>query len=158
MTVLARPLEARERRGEAVGVELLGRRAPDHDRRDPLAPALVGDPDHGDLLDARVRGEDVLDLERMHVLAPRDDHVVDPAVEPEVAVLVEVPRVPGRVPAVADRLRVRVGSVPVAREGLVGAQLDLDLAVCAEAEPRVDARVAPHSRASPSWSRPIVKV
>ena len=76
-TVLARALEARERRGEAVRVELLGRRVADDDRDDPAAEAVVGSADDRHLAHAGVAREDVLDLDRMDVLAARDDHVVD---------------------------------------------------------------------------------
>ena len=82
-------------------------------------------------------GEHVLDLERVHVLAAADDHVVEPPVEPEVAVLVEPADVAGVVPAVADRLLVGVGPVPVAGERLVGGHVAEDLAVLAEPQPRV---------------------
>ena len=52
-----------------------------------------------------------------------------PPVDPEVAVVVEVPGVARVVPAVADRLRVGVGPVPVAAERLVAREVDADLAV-----------------------------
>ena len=87
--------------------------------------------------DGRVAREHVLDLERMHVLAAGDDHVVEPAVEPEVAVLVEPADVAGVVPAVADLLRVGVRPVPVAVERLVGGHVAEDLAVLAELQARV---------------------
>src|SRR5262245_64996157 len=48
-------------------------------------------------------------LFRSHVLAAGDDHVLHTVDEEEVAVLVEVPRVTGVVPAAAERLRGRVG-------------------------------------------------
>ena len=44
--------------------------------------------------------EHVFHLERMDVLAAGDDHVVDPAEDPEVAVLVEAADVARVVPAV----------------------------------------------------------
>ena len=52
--VLARALEARERRGEAVRVELLGRRSADDDRDDSLAQAVVRRADDRHLVDAGV--------------------------------------------------------------------------------------------------------
>ena len=88
---------------------------------------------------------------------PRDDHVVDAAVDPEVAVRVDAADVAGVVPAVADRLRVRVGAVPVAGEGLVGAQVRADLAALVEAEAGVHRRPA-GAAGLRSWSRPIVYV
>ena len=73
-----------------------------------MAEPLVGRADDRDLAHAGMAREHVLDLERVDVLAARDDHVVEPAVEPEVAVLVEPADVAGVVPAVADRLLVGV--------------------------------------------------
>ena len=103
----------------------------DDERDDALAPAVVGRADDRDLAHARVAREHVLDLERVDVLAARDDHVVDPADDPEVAVLVEPAEVAGEVPAVAERLRVGVGPVPVAGERLVGVEVAEDLALLA---------------------------
>ena len=102
--------------------------------------------------------EDVLDLERVDVLAARDDHVVEPAVDPEVAVVVEVAGVAGVVPAVADRLRVGVGAVPVAGERLVAREVDADLAVSARAAAACSPPAGRRSRASRAWSRPIENV
>ena len=98
-----------------------------------LAETVVGRADHRHLAHAGVAREHVLDLERMDVLAAGDDHVVQPAVDPEVAVRVEVPGVARVVPAVADRLRVGVGPVPVAGERLVAREVGADLAVSARA-------------------------
>ena len=72
---------------EAVGVELLRRRRPRR-RPPPRAgrAARPATPITATSPHAGMRREDVLDLERMHVLAAGDDHVVDPAVDPEVAV------------------------------------------------------------------------
>ena len=64
-------------RGEAVRVELLGRRLADDDRDDALPEAVVGGADDRHLADAGVAREHVLDLERMDVLAAGDDHVVE---------------------------------------------------------------------------------
>ena len=55
--------------------------------------------------------EPLLDLERMHVLAAGDDHVVDAADEIEVAVGVELPEIAWEVPAVPDLPRVGVGPI-----------------------------------------------
>ena len=139
----------RLKRASVVGGEAVARRARrrsprgDDERDDALAEPLVRLADDGDLAHAGMAREDVLDLERVDVLAARDDHVVDAAVEPEVAVLVEPPDVAGAVPAVADRLRVGVGAVPVAGERLVGGQVAEDLAVLAEArQARVQRRAA----------------
>ena len=100
--------------------------------------------------------EHVLDLERMDVLAAGDDHVVDPAVDPEVAVVVEATGVARVVPAVADRLRVGVGPVPVAGEGLV-ARVGADLAVGLEPQAGVDGG-RPAQPGLTAWSGPIEKV
>ena len=111
-----------------------------------VAEPFVGRADDGDLADAGMAREDVLDLERVDVLAARDDHVVESAVEPEVAVLVEPPDVAGVVPAVADRLVVGVRTVPVAGERLVRGHVAEDLAVLAQPEPRVQRRAAGAAR------------
>ena len=71
-------------------VELLGAGVADDDRDDALPPAIVRRADHRHLLHPGVAREHVLDLERMHVLAAGDDHVVDPPVDPQVTVLVQV--------------------------------------------------------------------
>ena len=96
-----------------------------------------GGADDCDFEHAGMSCEHVLDLERMDVLAARDDHVVDAAVDPEIALLVEMARVARVVPAVSNRLRVCVGPVPVPAEGLVRREVDRDLPVD-EAEPGVD--------------------
>ena len=83
-------------------------RGADDDRDDALPQALVRRPHDRDLADTGTPRQHVLHLERVDVLAARDDHVVDPSVDPEVAVLVQVARVARVVPAVADRLRVGV--------------------------------------------------
>jgi hypothetical protein len=44
-------------------------------------------------------GEHLLDLDRVDVLAARDDHVLDPVGEEEVALLVDVAAVAGPQPA-----------------------------------------------------------
>ena len=125
-----------------MGIELLGRRIADDDCDDPRAQSLVGSADHRHLAHPRVAREHVLDLHRVDVLAARDDHVVDPAVDPEIAVGVEMPGVAGVVPAVADRLGVCVGPVPVAGERLVAREVRADLAVGLELQPCVERRPA----------------
>src|SRR2546428_5061432 len=92
-------------------------------------------------LDAGVARESLLDLDRMDVLAAADDHVVDAPGDVEVAVGVDVSHVAGEVPAVAERRRVGVGAVPVAREGLVGGEARDDLAL----RPRRDDLVGSHA-------------
>src|SRR5437867_13416719 len=58
----------------------------DHAGLHGLAPALVGHADHGAFADRRVRGEHVLDLRGVDVLAARDDHVLQPVVDVQEAV------------------------------------------------------------------------
>src|SRR5205823_5700364 len=135
--VLARALEAGQRlRSEAERVELLrAHLSVGHDARDhALAPPIVRSADHGHLPYPLVAGEQVLHLQRMDVLAAGDDHVVEAAFDPEVAVLVDPPDVAGVVPALANRVLVGVRPVPVAPERLVGAHVAEDLAALAEPE------------------------
>ena len=84
--------------------------------------------------------EPLLDLERVHVLAARDDHVVDAADEIEVAVGVELPEIAREVPAVPDLPRIGVGPLPVAREGLVAGERAGDLPDLARRDDRVGRR------------------
>ena len=73
----------------------------DHDDRlGRLAPPLVGHADDGDVGDAGMGHQHVLDLGRVHVLAAGHDHVLHPVVDVEVAVVVEVAGVAGAEPAV----------------------------------------------------------
>ena len=74
-------------------------------------------------------GEHVLDLDRMDVLAAADDHVVDATGDPEIAVRVDPAHVAGEVPALAQRLRVGVGTLPVPGERLVRVEARDDLAL-----------------------------
>src|SRR4051794_8199810 len=96
--------------------------------RDDLAPALVRKADHRDLRYGRVQRKAALDLHRRHVLAARDDHVVDPAGDKQGAIGVEVAAVAGEVPAVTQRLRVGIGPLPVTLEGLVACEMRNNLA------------------------------
>ena len=166
-TVVAGPLEARERRrGQAVRVERIRRDlAGAHDvGDDALAEALVVLADDGCLVHAGMAHEPLLDLERMHVLAARDDHVVDAADEVEVAVGVELPEVAGEVPAVPDLPLVGVGPLPVAGERLVAREraghlahlarrddLGLGDAPSARARRGGCGRSARRARRSPAW-------
>ena len=56
------------------------------DRVHRLAPHVVRDADHRDLRDGGMRRDRVLDLDRVHVLAAGDDHVLHPVDEEQVAV------------------------------------------------------------------------
>ena len=73
---------------------------------DRLARVLVGDADHRRLGDALVADQRRLDLHRREPVAGDVDHVVDPADDPEVAVLVA----PG---GVADEVGVLAEPLPV---------------------------------------------
>ena len=110
-----------------MGIELRLGRVADHDREHPLAPAVVGRADHRHLVDARVAREHVFDFERMDVLAAGHDHVVEPAVDPEIAVVIEVAGVACVVPPVPNRLCVGVGTIPVPLERLVRGDVHADL-------------------------------
>ena len=88
-------------------------------------------PDHRDLRHRLVQRQAAFDLDRRDVLAAGDDHVVDPAGDEQIAVLVEIAGVAGEVPAVAQRLGVGVGPPPVAFEGFVAREQRDDLAFLA---------------------------
>jgi hypothetical protein len=128
---LAGPLEA----GEAgLSAELLkfafrDRRASLHEGRNDLAPLFIGKTDDGHLGNRRMQGKIALDLDRRDILAAGDDHVVDAARHEQVAVLVEVTRVAGEIPALAQRFRVCVGTSPITFERLVARQQRDDLAL-----------------------------
>src|SRR3569833_1787807 len=62
----------------------------DHDGLRCLAPLLVRYADHRAVGHRGVTHQDVLHLGRVDVLPARDDHVLDPVVDDEVAVLVQV--------------------------------------------------------------------
>src|SRR4051794_10925848 len=90
---LARDLVAREVRLHVVLQLVLRRLAPgldDDEGAQALAELLVVDADDRDLAHRLVRGEEVLDLAREHVLAARDDHLVVAPGDEQAAVIVEV--------------------------------------------------------------------
>jgi hypothetical protein len=80
-----------------------------------VAEVWIGRSDDRHLGHLRMAGEHVLDLQRVDVLSAGDDHVVDPAEQPEVAVTVEPADVARVVPAVPDRQLVGIGAVPEER-------------------------------------------
>src|SRR3954451_7608102 len=91
-----------------------------------LAPALVGNADHRNVLDLRVLGQDTLDLGRIDVLAAADDHVLDAVRDVEIAVAVNVAAVPRAQPAVGrDRRRGFHRLAPVAAHDLLAAHAHL---------------------------------
>src|ERR1700720_427212 len=65
------------------------------ERLGPLAPFLVRDRDHRALHDARMPGHALLDLDRRDVLAARDDDVLLPVAQLDVAVGMPDPDVTG---------------------------------------------------------------
>jgi hypothetical protein len=95
------------------------RRAALDEGGDDLAPAFVGEANHGDLGHRLVQRQAAFDLHRRDVLAAGDDHVVDAAGDEQVAIGVEVAGVAGEVPALTQRLGVGFGSAPIALEGLI---------------------------------------
>ena len=102
------------------------RRRLEHDERvRRLAPALVRQPDDGDLLDGRVADQDALDLDGGDVLAAADDDVLEAVADLGVAVRVDHGRVAGVEPAVADRGGRGVRVVVVALHHDVAAHDDL---------------------------------
>ena len=94
-----------------------------------MSPAVIRQADHHHGGDGRAPGEHGLDLVRVEVLPARVDHVVDPAADPQVAVVVLGGQVAGEVPAVADRAGVGVRAVPVAGERLRAGHRHRDLAL-----------------------------
>src|SRR5438552_12275730 len=107
---------------------LLGRRRPRLQRDErfgPLAPPLVGDRDHRALEYGRVLGNGLLDLDRRDVLTARDDDVLLPVAQLDVAVGVPHGEVAGVEPAAADGLSGRVALLEVARHDVVAAHDDL---------------------------------
>src|SRR3954451_2509821 len=90
----------------------------DDERLDHVPAPLVRRRDRRGLGDRRVLEAGGLDLERADPVARRDDHVVGPALVPDVAVLVLARGVLGVEPLPAERLAARRLVVPVA-EGIV---------------------------------------
>src|SRR6201996_3381416 len=95
------------------------------DRVDPFAPGAVGDADHRHLGHGRVLGDDVLDLDRVHVLAAGDDHVLDPVDHVDVAALVHPAAVAGVHPARPDGFGGGPGLLPVAEHDVLAGRDDL---------------------------------
>src|SRR4029079_7233328 len=96
---------------------------------DDLAAVGVRLADHGALGDGDVLEQGALHLERPDPVGGRQDHVVRPASEPEVAVLVTDRPVAGHVPVATVDGRRLLGRVPVSGEqrGRVSAQGDVAL-------------------------------
>ena len=96
------------------GLDLVGRgrlpRLEDDHRQRTLAPLVVLHPDHGDLADRRVLGDDVFELERGHPLAAGLDHVLQTVGHLQAAGRVDGPDVAGMEVAAGPQL-VRCGRV-----------------------------------------------
>ena len=98
---------------------------------DDLSPALVRQPDHGDLQHRRMQRQAAFNLDRRNVLSAGDDHVVHAAGDEKIAIAVEISGVAGEIPAVAQCLRIRVRPPPIAFEGFIAREQRDDLALLA---------------------------
>jgi hypothetical protein len=98
-----------------------------------LAPTVVGKAGDRHLVDPRAQRQHRLDVDRRDVFAAADDHVVDATGDEEIAIGVDITRIAGEVPAVAQALGIGVGSSVVALESLVSGQVGNDLALLADA-------------------------
>eukprot|EP00966_Prymnesium_polylepis_P332463 7387962-Prymnesium_polylepis.2 len=112
------------------------RLGPEHDDRlDDLAQQLVGDAVDARVQHGRVVGEHALDLDRVDVLAARQDHVLEPVAHRQVAVRLLPRHIARAEPAVRrERLRRRLRVVVVGRED--SRPPDLNLALRADAGER----------------------
>src|ERR1700737_2589822 len=119
--VLARALEVGKSGGPAEFIEFLrlDLGAALDERTYDLAPAFVRQPGHGDFGYCRMQRQTPFDFDRRNILAAGYDHVVDPASDEEIAILVDHAGVPGEVPAAANGGGVGIGTAPVALEGFV---------------------------------------
>src|SRR5262249_58336310 len=93
-----------------------------------LPPAFVCHPPHRHFRDRGMQRQAAFDLHRRDVLAAADDHVVDAAGDEEIAVAVEISGVAGEIPALAQRLGIRVRPPPIALEGFIARHQRDDLA------------------------------
>src|SRR5262244_1809804 len=109
-------------------------RAEDDAGAHALTARRVGDADHGDVRDLRVRGEVVLDALRGEVLALADDHVLPSPGDAEIAGLVHDGEVAGAEEAIGGEGRVE-GRVEVTNTELRAVGLDLALDVGGERAP-----------------------
>ena len=118
---------ARRSRTHAISSASVGRGAGHeaHEGARHLAPALVGDADHGGLAHGRVELERLLDLDRRDVLAAGHDEVLGAVDDGEVAVGVDHGEVAGAQPAAAQHLGGRLGRVEVADHHVVAPGADL---------------------------------
>src|SRR5260221_14524675 len=96
-----------------------------NDGMNTIAPLLVGQPDHRSFDDPLIAQQDVFDLARVDVVPSRDQHVVLPVENVEVAVLVHAADIAGVEPAIAEGPFRGLRPVPVARHELGAAADDL---------------------------------
>ncbi len=102
----------------------------EHDQRlDRLSPLLVRHPDHGDLDDGGMREERVLDLDRRHILATGDDHVLLAIGDGDVALVIEEASVAGVEPTAFECLGGGIGLGPIGLQDVVATGQDLALGV-----------------------------
>src|SRR3954454_12170800 len=123
-----RPLEAAEAR--AAEVEQLRLRAAHpgtqrHDGLHRLPPSLVGHADDCGVGDRRMLEQDALDHPRIDVLPARDDYVLAPVLDEQIAVVVDAANVAGAQRSVAQRLGRLIRSPPVAAHQLRATRADL---------------------------------
>src|SRR5215472_15284528 len=112
-----RPLEAGKPFARPVDQVLIGQLGPglaDDDGFDRLTPAVVRHTDHGNVGHGRMVGKDALQLSRVDVLTPGDDHVLDPVADVEEAVSIHAAGVARVQPAPPDRTGGVFGAPPVA--------------------------------------------
>src|SRR5262249_15669154 len=122
--VAARPLEIGKPGVTAERIELFGfdRGAALDEGGNDLAPALFGQSDQGDFRGGDMQRWAGLNFDRRYVFAAGDDHIVDSAGDEDVAVAVDKAGVAGEVPALAERLGIRIGTAPIAVEGFVAGE------------------------------------
>src|ERR1700735_29946 len=81
---------------------------------DDLAPLLVGKTDDGDLQHSGMQRKAAFNLDRRDIFTPGDDHVVDAAGDEEIAIAINKAGIAGKVPSLAQGLRIRIRPPPVA--------------------------------------------
>src|SRR4029453_2754527 len=92
-------VEPRSELGRCDGAAL----AQEHRGHRRLTPAGIRGPEDGDLHHGRVLDGHLLDVAGVDVHATRDDHVLFPIDQEQVAVLIDVPEIAGMQPPVDDR-------------------------------------------------------
>ena len=116
---VARHLEARQMLADVsphIGRVEIGAVLGHHDHRQLLAQPVVRNAEGRGLVDGGVQVDDALDFGAVDVLSAAQDHVLLAVADVEEAVLVDLGDVAGSEPAVLDRLRGRLRTVPVAAD------------------------------------------